>query len=439
MSRSRRAVAGPIAGPRSRPFAGLRARRGAWRRVRQGARLAARWALLVLVLAALPAARATPGTAYVVLQPCAGAGQFDAASWIANPAAWPTQCAGHPDGWSVAYRALDPPPGWERPFVLRGGGPGAGPGGLNPRFACALAQMLPSRASAMVAFLDAPDSAACSPGKPNPFPLCRDGWLFLHDGYIGIESMTRSLWLGNLGPGWEAFKLDHPRDYDGNRVATRGSAGEIYFLALLQELGVQPEDVPRAFGLTLARMAGLAGAETWQANAILQRPGCTWALRYAWADEERYPIYYGLTVAGEYCITDSLPAGGGPWVEIPNQCLAILPATGEPSIVALEFSGLGEPARPEIGVTPAGAARQPRLSFARAPSCGSVRLSFEVPAGAGGKLELFDPQGRLLARVALPQGRGDWTWDPPPDARGVVFGLLTCSQGKACARTLMLR
>jgi len=414
-----------------RPGEGLRARRTA--------HLVARWTYLAFALALPVAVGAAPGTAYVVLQPGTGHGDFDATAWIVDPAGWPSLHTSHPDGWSVAYWAHTPPPGWERPFVVRGGGPGAAAGDLNPRFAGALAEMLPARAAAMVALLDAPDSSACSPGKPNPFPLSRDGWLFIHDGHIDITAATEGLWLGNLGPTWAAFKLDHPRDYDGNGDATRGNAGEIYFLALLHELLAQPEEVPRAFGLTLARMAGLPGAQGWQSNAVLQRPGCTWALRYAWAEEERYPIYYGPTSQGDYCVTDSLPPGGGPWIEVPNRCLAILPAAGDPYVLPLEFNGLGELAPPGGPVLAAGQEAQPRLRFAQTPSSGPVRLRFGVPAGAAGRLELFDLQGRLLASSALPAGCGDWTWNPPADVRGIVWGRLTCGAGNVCARTLLLR
>ncbi len=396
-------------------------------------------ALLALALAPPAAVQAAPGTTYVVLQPGSAAGDFDAAAWLADPTGWPARSASHPDGWGVAYWALEPPPGWERPFVLRGGGPGAGAGALNPRLACALAEMLPARSGAAVALLDAPDSAACSPGKPNPFPLSRDGWLFIHDGFIGIEAVTNGLWQSDLGPGWGAFKLDHPRDYDGNSAASRGNAGEIYFLALLHELLAEPEDVPRALSLTLARMAGLAGAQRWQANAILQRPDCTWAVRYAWSDEELYPVYFGSTAQGEYCVTDSLPAAGGSWIEVPNRCLAVLPAGGQPTILPLEFDSLGDPAAPGDPAGLASRARQPRLHFAQTPAAGRVRLRFEIPGGGAGRLELFDLQGRLLARAGLPVGRGDWTWNPPAEVSGIVLGRLTCAAGKASARTLLLR
>ena len=391
-------------------------------------------ALLSLWLALQPAVRATPGTAYVVLQPGPAAGSFDPGAWVTDPGAWPSLHAIHPDGWSVAYRAESPPPGWERPWILRGGGPAAGPGGLSPRFACALAEMLPARTSAMIALLEAPDSAACFPGKPNPFPLYRDGWLFLPDGYIDVEGVTRGLWRGNLGPSWEAFKLDHPRDYYGDGDARRGNAGEIYFLALLHELLAQPEDVPRAFFLTLARIAVLPGSEHWQCNAILQRPGCTWALRCAWAQEQRYPIYYGPTANGEYCVTDSLPPTGGPWVEIPNHTLAILPAAGEPSLRPVEFSGLPGSEPHSAANTEGGL----RLAFERTPARGAVHLRYELPE-APGRLELFDLQGRLLARAHLPAGRGTWIWQQPPAAAtGLVLGRLTGAPGTVSTRTFVL-
>lgn len=370
----------------------------------------------------------------MVLQPGPTSGDFDAEAWISDPSAWLAQHVTHPDGWSVAYWSENPPAGYTRPFILRGGGPAVGPAGLSPRLACALAEMLPARTSAVVALLDAPDSAACYPGKPNPFPLEREGWLFLHDGYIDIEAVTTGLWRGNLGPGWADFKVDHPRDYHGDGDAGRGNAGEIYFLALLYELVAHPEDVPRALFLTLARMEALEGSAQWQCNAILHRPGCTWALRCAWADEERYPIYYGPTANGAYCVTDSLPPTGGPWVGIPNRTLAILPSTGEPSLLPVEFSELG----PRVPHAPSGAADGPRLIFEGSPSCGAVRLQFELQH-LPGVLELFDLQGRLLVRVGLPEDRGVWTWSPPAQAGGIILGRLTDPSGSTLARTFLLR
>ncbi len=377
---------------------------------------------------------AMPGASYVVLQQGEVTGEFAVEPFLTEPSAWPSASEDHPDGWSVVYRSQSPPPGWTRPFEQRGGGPAVRQGELNPRMHHALDEMLAARESGMAALLDAPDSSASYPGKPNPFPLSREGWLFIHDGYLDIEALTIGIWRDNLGDGWEAFKLDHPRDYNGNGDSTRGGAGEIYSLALLYEVLQAPDDVPRAWRRTLARLSVLEGWDQWQCNAVLQGEACTWAVRYALDRPERYPIYYGMTTAGEYCLSDTLPGTGGPWIEIPNLSLAIFPAVGAVMIEPIEISAVD----PDLTAD----GRRPALLLrpSASPCWDEATLVFRLPSGASGRLEFFDLQGRLLDAVVVAGPASAYRWRPGADVpTGIILARLVGEGRSAHARILFLR
>jgi hypothetical protein len=401
---------------------------------------------LVALAYALPAA-ATPGNAFLVLSPAPAAGGFDAVAFLTDPSAFSARALEHANGWSIAYTAQSPPPGWTRPFLLRGGGMAGDGAGRHPRYALAIEEFLAGRRAGMVALLDAPDTAACAPGKPNPHPFQRDGWLFLHDGALDIESLTNGIWNAPRGSEWAAFKTAHPRDYDGSGDSTRGNASEVYFLALLYEISRQAS-VPLAVRHTLMHFAQLPGFEEHSFNAILQGEDATWALRWAGADASRYRIFYTRTLAGEYCITDSLPAAGPGWQELPDLTLARFPFGGEVELtpVSLAPAGVDDPdgGDPVHDGTwtddPRHDARAPGLRVASAPAVGELRLRCRVPAGESGLLEIRDVQGRRLARISLSQGTREIAWEPPPQVRsGLLWISLQAGGRSAAQRTLLIR
>jgi hypothetical protein len=301
--------------------------------------------------------------------------------------------------------------------------------------------MLADRAAGIVTMLAAPDSAACYPGKPNPHPFFREGWLFLHDGWLDIEAVTMGIWRLEGWPGWDAFKAAHPRDFDGNADSTRGNAGEIYFLALLHEIAGAAGDVPTAFRRTLLKMSALPGWDSWQLNAILQNAAGTWALRYALADSEHYPIYYGLTTAGEYCITDSLPTGASGWVEVPNYSLAVFPLGGAAEVIPIEFSAVTDGSRDDPARRPTGGSEGVTaavgLHALGSPAVGTLRLRCQLPADTRGWLSLWDITGRELVRLPV-EGERILAWKPPGDlASGLFFARLQAG-GSCCWRRVLL-
>jgi hypothetical protein len=404
-------------------------------------RLGAAWFWwLLLSQLGIPALGATPGNAFVALSPAPELGDFNMASYLQDPFGWPAQAAEHPDGWSVAYRSQNPPPGWERPFLLRGGGEAASGGVLHPRFSVALTEMLPVRTMGVVTMLAAPDSAACFPGKPNPQPFFREGYLFLHDGRVDIEAVTTGLWRLEGWPGWDAFKAAHPRDLNGNADTTRGNASEIYFLALLHEMAGAAGDVPTAFRRTLMKMSALPGWESWQLNAVLQNPGGTWALRYALSESERYPLYYGLTTAGEYCISDSLPVGASGWTEVPNFSLAVFPPGGPAEVLPMEFSAVTEPGSEDSHDRAGGSAAAVLcLEILGSPAVGGLALRCSLQPSARGWLDIWDVTGRHLVRMPV-EGESTVRWEPPADVgSGLLFARLQAGESTCRRRLLLLR
>lgn len=404
----------------------------------------------VLSLALAGPAGATPGNALLVLEQGPATGDFDARGFLRDWGGFPARAAGHPHGWAIAWRPADPPPGWSRPLVVRGGGRAANGALLDPRYAPALARMLAGREAGIVALLDAPDSSACYPGKPNPHPFARDGWLFLHDGVIDVAAATTGIWRADWGEAWEAFKADHPRDYDGNGDSTRGNASEIYFLTLLYEIGRGP-GVSEAFGRTVLEFSALAAAADASLNAILQGPSGTWVLRYAPAEPERYRLFHGLTLEGEHCIVDSLPGSGSGWQEIPNATLAFFPRGGEvaweplllPSSVHQgQGSGDGGDGPVEDDREAATDALAHRLVLAAegGPSPGRLRLRYALPAGDGGAIEILDPAGRRVARLDAPAPSGTIEWIPAAEIRsGILYARLRAGRGTLVAPLLFLR
>jgi hypothetical protein len=405
-----------------------------------------RWMMLLALLAwaALPgAARGAPGLALVALQPAPSSGEFAVGSWLGDPGGWPARALDHPDGWSVAYTAMAPPPGWMRPFVMRGGGPAAGGGALHPRYACALAEMSARRAAALLCLRAATDPEACYPGQPNPMPLARDGWLFAHDGSIAIEPLTSLVWLSDADPDWVAFREDNPRDFNGNGDPEKGNAGEIYFLALLHELQRSPDDVPRAFRRTLARLSIMPDWDEWQYNAILQRPGATWVLRWVASDPQEYPLYYGLTDTGEYCISDTIPELVEAWIEIPNHTLACFTPDAAPEWITFELSDVpvDDPDGPPGPPDPAPAApSRLMLRPERSPCVGALQLAYGLPPGEEGSLEVLDLQGRRLAVFTLIEPHGQVEWTLPQDAAsGILFARLRAGDRSVTTRISMVR
>jgi len=386
---------------------------------------------LAVVLLASPAAEAVTGACTVSFLPAPEAGGFDLEAYLGQPDGWPALSDSFPDGWSLAYYAASSPDGWGRPFIVRGGGPAVRDGLVHPRLAPALSEMLPARRSGLVSMLSAPDSAACFPGKPHPYPLYRDGWLFVHGGYLSIEEITTTLWNADLGPDWEAFKVQHPRDYNGNGEVTRGNAGEICFLALLFELSRVPGDVPCAFRRVLLKLSLMPSWPDAGLHALLMGPEEIWALRYANQSTSDRPLFFTLSTQGDYCLADTLPPPGGgvTWQEIPNLSLAHFPSHETVEILALQLSGDLGP-RPE----PAGV----YLDVGASPARGDLRLTVEAPVA--GRLELWDIQGRRLAWDRLPAGRRQVRWMLPADLpSGLLLARLRAGGRETHQRILYLR
>jgi len=380
---------------------------------------AMRSAALVIALfgsVALPVAGA-PGNAFLAVSPAPEAGTFDVDAYLQDSGGWPAWALTHAHGWGVAYRSATPPVGWTRPFVWRGGGPACFGGALQPRFAAALHEMLPVRESAVLTLLDPPAPEACSPGKPNPHAFERDGWLFVHDGVIDIEAITLQIWRADWGPAWRAFKRAHPRDYDGNGDSTRGNAGEVYGLLFLYELERGPGDEADALERTVGHLLGLEGAEGFQFNAVAQSPDGLWAVRYAPADPDLYPVYYGLTSRGEHCVVNALPEQGS-WQSLPNFALAHFPPEGPVEVRALAPVAIDEGGAFPI---PPGAVPRIRLSIDATPSRGALRLVYELPPDALGSLELWTPEGRCVRALAVGGGRQHAVWGLPAGQGSGVY------------------
>ncbi len=382
-------------------------------------------------------ASASPGSTFLALSPAPDPGDFDVAAYCTDPGGFAGLATQYPDGWSAAYRSAGPPAGWDRPFIIRGGGPASSGEILHPRFSCAVTEMLPVRVSGVMSLLQAMDPDACYPGKPNPQPLYREGFLFVHDGVIDIEPITTDVWLGNQDPDWVTFKLLHPRDYNGNGEPTRGNASEIYFLALLYEIQATPDDVPAAFQRTIALMRTIPGYAGWQFNAVLQNADCTWVLRHALpGDPDTYRIFYGLTTAGEYCVTDHLPATGTGWVEMPNLTLGVFPAGEAPVFISMLDSSAEPESRP--------ADRDAKIALSlmplRSPARGRIELSYRTPPGASGSLQIWDLEGRSLANLTVRAGSGTVRWTPSPEqGSGLLMTRLSWEGAEQHRRILYLR
>jgi hypothetical protein len=401
------------------------------------------------------AAAASPGNAFLVLQPAPGSGDFDADAFLGDPPGFSARALEHPDGWAIAYTSEMPPAGWTRPFLMRGGGLAGDGNDLHPRYSLGIDELLATRHAAMVALLAAPDTAACAPGKPNPHPLYRDGWLFSHDGVIDIAAAATGIWDAAWGPDWDAFRVAHPRDYDGGGNSTRGNASEIYFLALLFEIARAP-NIPAAFLQTLLHFSHLPEWEAMSLNAILQGVDATWVLRWTGSDAQRYRIFYTRTTTGEYCITDSLPPYGAGWQEIPNATLAYFPFSGEVELLPIDLaSGLADPGAcdPSGDRTPANdpawddprdarddALRGPQLALSPAVTTGGLALHCRIPVRSSGELEICDLQGRRLARLALSGGAHEIRWTAPRNVpSGMLWAHLRADETVVTARALLLR
>jgi hypothetical protein len=376
-------------------------------------------------------ARATPGSAFVALAPGPSAGEFFVDDYLQDPDGWPAQSATHARGWSVAWRGAATPFGPERFIVRRGGGAALRDGALHPRYAAALEEMLPLRDAAILTLLDPPDTAACSPGKPSPLPFERDGWLFLHDGVIDIEAITMQVWRVAWGADWEAFKLAHPRDYDGNGDSTRGNASEIYGLFFLHELEQVPGDPGGALERAIGHLLALAGADSMQMNAVALSPDGLWVARYAMRDADLYPIYYGTTTRGEHCVLDAMP-GAGTWESLPNFTLAHFPPDGPAELRALTPTGIDEsatPPRPRL-----------RLRLAGSPCVGSIRLACTMSPGADARLELWSLDGRRVGALAIAAETRAIRWEPPVQlGSGIYFARLRRGAESASVRLAIVR
>ena len=73
-------------------------------------------------------ASASPGSTFLALSPAPDPGDFDVAAYCTDPGGFAGLATQYPDGWSAAYRSAGPPAGWDRPFIIRGGGPASSPG-----------------------------------------------------------------------------------------------------------------------------------------------------------------------------------------------------------------------------------------------------------------------------------------------------------------------
>jgi len=402
--------------------------------------LAALAVLVAAVTATGSSAHAAPGAAFVALVPAQASGEFDADAYLQALDGFASRAGTHPHGWAVAYRHASPPPGWTRPFVWRGGGPAADEAALHPRYRCALDEMLPVRTAAIAALRDAPDPDACFPGKPHPQPFERDGWLFLHDGCLGIEALTTGIWNADLGAGWDAFKTNHPRDYDGNADSTRGNASEIYFLLLLYDLTLTPDDPLASFQRTLLRINSLPGAASWQLNAVLLGEAGAWVVRSASAQPDSYPLYYGLSLSGEHCVTDTLPPSGSGWQAIADETLVYFPAGGAPETYPLAAAGItpGQPGASQAD-EPLGAAPFLAARFARAPRALTIRYRLP-PHSRGARCRLFDLQGRQWMARELDAAEGRLHWPAPASLpTGLFWVRLEAGEWHAQARVLHVR
>jgi hypothetical protein len=371
------------------------------------------------------ATRAAPGPAFLALAPASGPGAFVVDDYLRDPGGWAAQAATHDRGWSVAWR------GDALTIVRRGGGSALIDGAFNPRYAAAIDEMLPARRAAILALLDPPDPVASSPGKPNPQPFERDGWLFLHDGSIGVEAITMQDWRAPWGDAWDAFKLAHPRDYDGNGDSTRGEASEIYGLLFLYELQCGPGDASDALERVIWHLAALEGSAGFQFNALALSAGGLWAVRYAPGDAEGYPVYYGLTSDGEHCVTDALPPSGQ-WRSLPNFTIARFPPDGPVELRPLASGAIDD--------APAPAPFAIALRALRSPAIPPLRLECALPPGAGARLELWSVDGRRVATLPVAAGSRDVRWELPGTiASGVYLARLRSGSQSAGARLAILR
>jgi hypothetical protein len=387
------------------------------------------WVLFALVPVIFSAvALDSVGQSFVVLSPGPVVGGFDVDSYLTDPAGWPAHGSSYPDGWAVMYRGSQAPPGFDRPFVIRAGGQAEKAGVIHPRFLLAMEEMLPNRTVAMLAQRAAPNPDACSPGQPNPMPLYRNGWMFLHDGWISVTEMNRDLWQLDLDPGWDSFKRMMPRDFNGNFQTDRGNAGEIYFLTLLFELGRADDDMLLAATRTLHRLSSLPGANDSQFNGIIQGSDCTWVIRYAPAAEENYRIHYTHTTTGEYCITDSIPSGSGDWQEVPNYHLACFSVDSPVLFYPIEFSSVEN--QPPVTAL--------QLKISPTPAVGQIGIRFTLPSAGDGYLELLDIEGRRLMGQPATGRDGAVILTPPAGCGSGLYWVRLIQGGRETRRRVIL-
>jgi hypothetical protein len=385
-------------------------------------------------------ALAVPGQSWIALSPAPFSGDLDIDAYLTSPVGWSAHVVDHDRGWAVAYRHRQPPVGWSGPFVIRGGGAANRAGVLHPRFAVALEEMLPSRASAIVTMRNPPDVQACSPGQPNPDPFLRRGWLGLHDGSIGIEDITMRAWRADWGTEWEEFKRVNPRDFHGRGDSTRGEAGEIYFLTFLYEWSRDTLDVSGALERTVQRMLNLDGVEFYQINLLVQSTRGAWAVRCALSGADDYPVFYGLTRNGEYWVADDIPVGAIEWQAMDNFTLACFPAGGPVELRSLDLSGVNEDALRPVPGSLSESSSGVRLRAAVTPCAGPITFLYQAPAAAETMLEIWDVAGRRVLLMPLPGGSRSFTW-PGSDRlpSGLYFARLHAGAGEARARSLILR
>ncbi len=395
--------------------------------------------LLIMVALSQPsdAVGAPPGQAFLVLTPAPAAGDFDVEAYLNDPIGWPALAANNPDGWAVMYRSSWAPAGWSRPFVIRAGGLLQKDGEVHPRYSLALSEMLPDYTTVMLAQRAAPNPDACSPGQPNPMPLARDGWRFIHDGWVSVSEMNRDLWELDLDTGWDQFKRAYPRDFNGNFQSHRGNAGEIYFLTLLFELDRAAGDMLTAITRTLHRLSSLPQADSSQFNAIIQGESDTWAIRYAVSEAAQYRIHYTRTTSGGHCITDSLPAGSGSWQEVPNFHLARFADDSPVVVYPIEFSAVDDSPDTVDPKPEAGRSAPLRLVVNPSPALGKISLRFAVPEARGGFVELVDLEGRRLVGREIFASEGRVTLVPPSGTGSGLYWLRLVQGGRECRRRVV--
>jgi len=219
------------------------------------------------------------------------------------------------------------------------------------------------------------------------------------------------VWRYDLGPGWEAFKRLHPRDYHGKGDSTKGNAGEIYFLSFLYYLD-RTGNALEALESAVERMLSIPGADSFQLNAVAQCDSGMWAVRFANSEAQLYPVYYGLTCDGYHWVADHLPPEASDWHEMPEHSIVSFPLQGDPTVHLLE---------PSDSSNPGGGTSVLMLRVQRVCPAAGIDVFCRLPVA--GCLEILDLQGRRRALARLGPGAHGLLMELPLDAGSGVFWI----------------